>query len=340
MTAWFQTPEENTTLFERPGGRSIPIHLNVWEYPSRPINPFAAGLQAEKIQIESRFSERAGILRGMLIVTSESRDIFRNLALEEWLLDNAPHLPVLFLYVNSPCVVIGKNQNPWRECRLSLMEKEGVPLARRISGGGAVYHDEGNLNVSVIVPRTQYVEEKQVELIFQSLEATVLRRSILSKLGKNALAIDGKKFSGQAFCFRGERVMHHGTLLVTADLKRLGRYLGPEIEGITTKAVASVPAKVANLSSFAPDLTVEKLSATLIEAFKEMYRDGRVEQWNDGMVPEDELLPIIGKISSKDWKLCHTPRFQVTLNGQTLDVEKGRITHLDGNPTFEERLKP
>ncbi len=272
----------------------------------------------------------------MPVVVTESRDIYRNLAVEEWLLDHADQFgPVLFLCVNSPGVVIGKNQNPWRECRLSLMEKEDVPLARRISGGGAVYHDEGNLNVGIIVPRTEYREEKQYELIFQALAEFGIKAS---KLRKNSLAVDGKKFSGQAFCFRGQYVLHHGTLLVNSDLKRLGRYLGAEVEGIETKAVASVPAEVTNLSSFAPGLTVEKLSAALIATFKEMYGNGMVEYWNDGMVPEAELLPIIEKLSSNDWKLRHTPRFQVTLNGQTLDVEKGLITNLDGHPLFEDFL--
>ncbi|NOU35506.1 MAG: lipoate--protein ligase family protein [Kiritimatiellaceae bacterium] len=281
----------------------------------------------------------------MLIVQSQSTDVYRNLAVEEWLLDHAEGRgPILFLCVNAPCVVIGKNQNPWRECRLSLMEKEGVPLARRISGGGAVYHDEGNLNVGVIVPRTEYREEKQYELIFQTLEEFGVKAS---KLRKNSLAVDGKKFSGQAFSFRGQHVLHHGTLLVNSDLNRLGRYLGSEIEGIETKAVASVPADVANLSTFAPELTVEKISAALIETFREMY--GRnvgqasclSEQagslsYVEKNITEVELLSIIEKLSSNDWKLCHTPYFQVTISGQTLDVEKGRITNLEGSPPFGE----
>ena len=273
----------------------------------------------------------------MLIVQSQSTDVYHNLAVEEWLLDHADGRgPILFLCANAPCVVIGKNQNPWRECRLSLMEKEGVPLARRISGGGAVYHDEGNLNVGVIVPRTEYREEKQYELIFQTLEKFGIQAS---KLRKNSLAVDGKKFSGQAFSFRGQHVLHHGTLLVNSDLKRLGRYLGSEIAGIETKAVASVPAEVTNLSSFATVLTVEKLSAALIETFREMYKEGMVECWNDGMVPKTEIFPITEKLSSKDWKLGHTPRFQVTIDGQTLEVEKGRIINFDGAPLFEEWVK-
>jgi len=273
----------------------------------------------------------------MLIVQSKSTDVYRNLAVEEWLLDHAAERgPILFLCINSPCVVIGKNQNPWRECRLSLMEKENASLARRISGGGAVYHDEGNLNVGIIVPRTEYREEKQYELIFQALEKFGVNAV---KLRKNSLAVDGKKFSGQAFSFRGQHVLHHGTLLVNSNLDRLGRYLGSEFDGIETKAVASVPAEVANLSSFAPGLTVEKLSASLIETFREKYKEGMVEYWNDGMVPEAELLPIAGKISSKDWMLGHTPRFQVTIDSQALEVEKGRIINFDGAPLFEEWMK-
>jgi len=273
----------------------------------------------------------------MLIVKTESSEVYRNLAVEEWLLGHAEGRgPILFLCVNSPCVVIGKNQNPWRECRLSLMEEAGVPLARRISGGGAVYHDEGNLNIGVIVPRAEYCEEQQYELIFNTLNRFGIKAS---RLLKNSLAVDGKKFSGQAFCFRGRHVLHHGTLLVNSDLGRLGRYLGAEIEAIETNAVASVPAHVTNLAPFAPGLTVEKLSGALMETFRKMYGStGVCEYGSDKEIPEAELLPMIEKLSSADWQLRHTPRFQVTLDGQTLDVEKGRITNLAGIPLFEDFL--
>lgn len=281
--------------------------------------------------------------KNMLIVTTEKTDVYRNLALEEWLLDHAPRLPLLFLYVNAPCVVIGKNQNPWRECRLSRMEKEGVLLARRISGGGTVYHDEGNLNVSVIVPRTEYREDRQYELIFRTLEKSGIRAS---RLGKNSLAVDGKKFSGQAFCFRGQRVLHHGTLLVNSNLDRLGRYLGAEIEGIETKAVASVPSKVMNLAEAAPGLTVEQLSDALIGTFRDLYGGDSGEFAaaevrecrSDESFPDSEISLIAEKISSCDWNFIHTPRFHVNLNGQQLEIEKGRIISLPGAPLFKEWL--
>ncbi|MBL7017267.1 MAG: lipoate--protein ligase [Kiritimatiellales bacterium] len=265
----------------------------------------------------------------MLIVESKSTDVYRNLAVEEWLLDHAQQLPVLFLYVNDPCVVIGKNQNPWRECKLTLMEEEAVPLARRISGGGAVYHDPGNLNVSVMVPRTEYVEQKQYDLIFQALETFGIKSS---KVRKTSLAVDGLKFSGQAFCHRRDRTLHHGTQLINCDLSRLGRYLGPELDGIETKAVASVPAEVANLSQFAPELTVEKLSAALIETFQMLYN---VPNIGNVEIPEAQLLPMIGKNSSKDWKLGHTPKFTF----RDLEVERGRVVNREGSPPFDDWRK-
>jgi lipoate---protein ligase len=273
----------------------------------------------------------------VLIVPSSSRDVYRNLAAEEWLLDHAPQLPILFLCVNSPCVVIGKNQNPWRECRLSLMEAAGVPLARRISGGGTVYHDEGNLNVGVIVPRTQYQEGKQYELVLRTLAGLGITAS---KHRQNSLAVEGKKFSGNAFCFRRQNVLHHLTLLVNADLARLSRYLGPELEGIETKAVASIPDRVMNLADAAAGLTVETLLSALAETFKEMYEGDRaVESGGGACVPEKEILQVAEKISSDLWTYCHTPRFSVTLNGQPLTVEKGRIVNLENQPLFNEWRK-
>jgi len=273
----------------------------------------------------------------MLIVQSQSTDVYRNLAVEEWLLENAPSLPVLFLYVNDPCVVIGKNQNPWRECRLSLMKEEGVELARRVSGGGAVYHDAGNLNVSVIVPRTKYIEQQQYDYIFHCLNATALRQRKLSRMGTSSLTVDGLKFSGQAFCHRRDCTLHHGTILVNADLNRLGRYLGPEVEGIETKAIASVPAKVANLLQFVPELTIEKLSEILIENFKSIYgSDGVAECLTDDEIHKNgSIMQLIKSNSSTAWTLEHTPTFFF----QGLEIVKGRVVNLPEQPLFAEWVK-
>jgi lipoate-protein ligase A len=270
----------------------------------------------------------------MLIVQSQSTDVYRNLALEEWLLDHAEGRgPVLFLCVNAPCVVIGKNQNPWRECRLSRMQQEGVLPARRISGGGGGVHDEGNLNAGVIVPRAEYHEDRQYEWILRTLRTFSI---FAERLGKNALAVDGKKFSGQAFCFRRQHTLHHGTLLVNSDLDRLHRLLGAEVDGIETRAIASVPSAVMNLAEARPDLTTEALSGVLVETFKEMY--GRREMpahWTDEEVPDAELVPAVETLSSDEWIYGRTPAFTVEMEGQSLHVEKGRVMNRAGRPAFE-----
>ena len=271
----------------------------------------------------------------MLIIQTTETDVHKNLAVEEWLLENAPSVPVLFLYVNSPCVVIGKNQNPWRECRLSEMKTDGVPMARRISGGGAVVHDDGNLNVSVIVSRTSYDEQKQYELISRALKQFGINAE---KLGKNSLAVCGKKFSGQAFCMRRDRVLHHGTLLVNSNLNRLRRYLGAEINEIETKAVASIPSPVENLSAVAPALTIKKLSAALIETFIEMYSAGKTPAfWSEQNFPS--LDSLTEKNKSDEWLFSRTPRFTVQLNGETLHVENGRVINHPDSPWFHATLQ-
>ena len=108
----------------------------------------------------------------MLIVESQSLDVYRNLAIEEYLMEQVTDRgPVLFLWRSDRAVVIGKNQNPWRECRLDRMQADGVPLARRISGGGTVYHDEGNLNYCVMVDRAIYRKDQAYEMVIRALDS-------------------------------------------------------------------------------------------------------------------------------------------------------------------------
>lgn len=279
-----------------------------------------------------------------MILTSQMTDVYRNLAAEEWLLDHAPSLPLLFLYRNAPCVVIGKNQNPWLECRLARMRHDGVPLARRISGGGTVYHDEGNLNFCVITSRTRYREELQYELIFRTLAQFGIRAE---RFNKSSLAVNGLKFSGQAFCFRGQHALHHGTLLVQTDLNRLQRYLGPDIEGIETRAIPSIPWSVMNLSDTAPGLTAEHLANALASEFLRSYHPSTlppggappatqaVEEW----IPEDSLARRAEKAAAAPWLFERTPSFSVRTPRGALHVVKGRLANQDNHP-FSEWIEP
>lgn len=254
----------------------------------------------------------------MLIFESQSLDVYRNLAIEEYLMDRVQdNGPILYLWRSESAVVMGKNQNPWRECRLDLMEKEGVPLARRISGGGTVYHDAGNLNYCVITGREEYCESDAYQLVFQALEQFGIRAE---KTGKSNLSVNGLKFSGNAFAFRKGRVMHHGTLLVETDLERLGRYLGSMLDGIETHAIASVPADVMNLG-----VDRKRLAEALKEAFLNNYTDGQDFQWLETDLDESVLKEIEARQVSDAWKFAATPAFTLERDGQRYHIRKGEV---------------
>lgn len=259
----------------------------------------------------------------MLIVKSQSLDVYRNLAIEEYLMDQVVDCgPVLFLWRSNCAVVMGKNQNPWRECRLDLMRDEGVPLARRISGGGTVYHDAGNLNYSVIVDRTKYREDQAFEMVIQTLKTFGIDAE---KTGKSNLSVGGRKFSGNAFCFRKGRVLHHGTLLLDACLERLDRYLGSMFDQIETRAIPSVPAEVMNLG-----LGGEELSSALVDGFQSLYGDGELFQWSETELSEAVFQPLLERQLSSDWQYGATPRFALELGGLRLEVVKGMVVRAEG----------
>lgn len=260
----------------------------------------------------------------MLIYESKSLDVYRNLAIEEYLMDRVQDCgPILYLWRSACAVVMGKNQNPWKECRLTLMENDGVPLARRISGGGTVYHDEGNLNYCVITGREQYCECDAYHLIFQALEPFGIKAE---QTGKSNLSVDGLKFSGNAFAFRKGRALHHGTLLLDTDLERLGRYLGSMLDGIETHAIASVPANVVNLG-----VDRDALIDVLKERFRENYNDGQAIRWLETDFDAELLNEIETRQHSEEWQFGATPVFKISAGEGEVEVRMGVVQ----NGTYE-----
>ena len=254
----------------------------------------------------------------MLIVESQSMDVYRNLAVEEYLMDRVQDRgPVLFLWRSDCAVVMGKNQNPWRECRLDRMEQDGVPLARRISGGGTVYHDAGNLNYCLITDRVFYREDDAYDLVKMALADFGVHAE---RTGKSNLSVNGLKFSGNAFAFRHGRALHHGTLLLHTDLERLNRYLGSMLGGIETHAIASIPAEVVNLH-----LDVSAVCGALKEKFGFRHKDA-VVTWSESDLDPAVLAPILDRQTTDAWLYEATPRFAVEIQGDPLEVVKGRVT--------------
>ena len=254
--------------------------------------------------------------------------LYANLAREQLLLDGGGGtVPVLMLWRGPQAVVMGKNQNPWRECDPQYLRENGIPLARRVSGGGAVYHDPGNLNFSWILPREGYVPAFCHDLACRALARLGLTAQVAPTGG---LLVQGKKVSGSAYCYRRERVLHHGTLLLDADLGRLRAALSPPRVQVHTHAVRSVPAQVANLRDFLPELTREQLMCALVTEAHQVL--GPVQDCDPDF---GGLDAVTVQLSSPEWIWGQTPRFsaRVRLRDQwlRLTVRQGRVEELTQN---------
>lgn len=203
------------------------------------------------------------------IIETKCLDPYANLALEKHLMDNTqPGCCVLYLWQNQNTVVIGRNQNPWLECRTGLLEEEGGLLARRLSGGGAVFHDLGNLNFTFIMAKEDYCLDRQLSVI---QAACALAGITAERSGRNDLLAEGRKFSGNAFYQNRTHAYHHGTLMVNVDKEKLGRYLSPPKAKLEAKGVTSVRSRVVNLSELSPGLTIEAMKGYMAEAFSQVY---------------------------------------------------------------------
>ena len=199
---------------------------------------------------------------------------FRNLAVEEQLLWNVKRGEcVLYLWRNQNTVVIGRNQNAWQECRVRELEDSGGHLVRRLSGGGAVYHDLGNLNFTFLVREEDYDVLRQASVILDAVRGLGLDAGLS---GRNDAEINGRKFSGSAYYKTKGRCCHHGTLLVSADMSDLSRYLNVSGTKLARRGVGSVRSRVVNLREYCPELTTSELSGRIIDSFGKVY----------GLVPE------------------------------------------------------
>lgn len=236
---------------------------------------------------------------------STSGNGWDNLALDEYLLNTvAPGELVLYLYVNSNAVIIGQNQNPWKECNISAMDADSVQLVRRVSGGGAVFHDDGNLNFSFIAHKDRYDVEKQTKMIMEALRGIGIESELS---GRNDITAGGRKFSGNAYCSRGSNCQHHGTLMINTDTQRLSRYLNVSQAKLRAKGVASVRSRVCNLTDLAPDITVEGMKSALERAFEVTY--GEYQPLS--LTPDQltEVAKLREKHSSWTWRMGTAPDF-------------------------------
>jgi lipoate-protein ligase A len=271
---------------------------------------------------------------GLLFLRLPRTEPGLNLAVEEYLLDglgSSERLTFLLVYENSEAVIIGKNQNPWKEIALPVLRRGTPRFFRRISGGGAVWQGRGNLNFSFIAPRNEFSQEENLDLVRRALG----RFGVLpERTNRGDLVIEGKKISGNALCYRKSRVLHHGTILVNADLEALRSCLPPQNNAagsnpfrVETRAVASFPMPVANLADFAPGATVSRT----VEALFEEARSSRKEFSSSGagdFLSFPKLQSIIGRHDSWDWLYGASPAFTCRIGGALLTIKNGCIAEI------------
>ena len=232
-----------------------------------------------------------------LIVIGTSFDPYHNLAIEEALLKTCRGRRILYLWQNDRTVVIGRHQDAGAECNLEKMEEDGITLAKRISGGGAVYHDLGNLNFTFIAPRGLLSVDDNFGMISEAVGAFGIKTC---RTGNNDLGVasTGAKYSGSAFYQSGpddtSPCFHHGTILCSCDMDKMALYLTPSSAKLERHGVQSVRARVTNLG-----LDIESVKESLIRVFEKHYgeSDRSGEECADaGMVNEAK-----DRLSSHDW---------------------------------------
>lgn len=266
------------------------------------------------------------------IYISGSFDPYENLARELYLTEDAePGVITLYLWQNEKTVVIGRNQNAWRECRTTELARAGGRLARRLSGGGAVYHDIGNLNFTFLAHEADYSVDRQLRVI----EAAAGMLGVPAKRsGRNDILADGRKFSGNAFYKHKQRAYHHGTLLVRTNSNEMSRFLRPSRAKLESKGVASVKSRVVNLSELNSKITVENLKKALQSAFQKVYSDCFLtEKAHSGSISSEN-------IENEDVKNSLIPLIYLTDSYFDAErLEKYRMHFADENWIYGRKMK-
>ncbi|MDR3311685.1 MAG: lipoate--protein ligase [Spirochaetaceae bacterium] len=272
----------------------------------------------------------------MVYLESPSTDAYFNLALEQYVFDRLPRDKAYFmLWQNDNAVIVGKYQNTAREINAAFVRERGIKVVRRLSGGGAVYHDLGNLNFTIIVDAA---EEGKLDLAYFTapLVAALKHFNVDAQAtGRNDITIDGAKFSGNAQYVKNGRVMHHGTILYDSDISVVSAALSPQEDKFQDKSVRSVRSRVTNLRPYLGGATLADLKAAFAA---EMARGGGTALENHPFTDED--IAAAQQISreryaSWDWNYGQSPAYQREKRRRIPEVgtieahlssEDGRIT--------------
>lgn len=268
-------------------------------------------------------------------IVSDQTEPYWNIAVENFLVESAECV-TLYLWRNRRTVVIGQNQNPYSEVNVEALEADGGFLMRRKTGGGAVYHDDGNLNFSFVVPKALYDQQRQFSVIQRAVENFGLHTELS---GRNDILAEGRKFSGNAFSKGRVNDLHHGTLLISGDMSDLAHYLKPKPAKLQKHGVASVRSRVVNLAELNPEITPESIAPRLKEAFLSEYSEYSENSENSDfseIIKRPEVRALHDHFASPEWKYGRWRTFTAQRSAQfdwggvelalTVDESRGIIT--------------
>ena len=268
-------------------------------------------------------------------IVSDQTEPYWNIAVENFLVESAECV-TLYLWRNRRTVVIGQNQNPYSEVNVEALEADGGFLMRRKTGGGAVYHDDGNLNFSFVVPKALYDQQRQFSVIQRAVESFGLHTELS---GRNDILAEGRKFSGNAFSKGSVNDLHHGTLLISGDMSDLAHYLKPKPAKLQKHGVQSVRSRVVNLAELNPEITPESIAPRLKEAFLSEYSEySEYSEHSDfsEIIKRPEVRALHDHFASPEWKYGRWRTFTAQHSAQfdwggvelalTVDESRGIIT--------------
>lgn len=248
----------------------------------------------------------------MKYIVNTSNDPAYNVALEAYAFQKLTDIDEIFiLWINEPAIIIGRHQNTIQEINKEFIDKNGIHVVRRLSGGGAVYHDLNNLNYTIISNNTQ-----EGAFDFQTFSKPVI--DTLAKLGvkaeftgRNDLEINGQKFAGNAKAYYKGRMMHHGCLLFDVDMSVLGQALKVSKDKIESKGIKSVRARVTNIVDHLSDkITVQEFSDAILAQMKEEYPEMDEYVLSDAELSEIQAMRD-NQFATWDWTYGKAPEYTI-----------------------------
>lgn len=273
----------------------------------------------------------------MIIYENNNTNPYFNLACEQYLLDNASDEEIFMLWRNSPAVIIGRNQNAYAELNLDYIKSNDIKVVRRLTGGGAVFHDLGNVNFTFITPK-QADSVMNFELFTKPIISALRTLGAQAELfGRNDIVIDGQKISGNAQCGYNNKIMHHGTLLFDADMSKLVGSLNVDESKIKSKGIKSIRSRVTNIKPFINrDMDVSEFKTYIEKSVEAEYKTFSAEdicfiqkladekystwEWNFG--------------ESKTYECVNKKRYPYGMVEVNLNVDGGIITDIRFNGDY------